>query len=234
MKLRSGLVGDEYVPPSRQEMITCIIAVNGRQVIAKALLFMYHNMTDGVKDLLLAFRMSMTYAFLSPNGISHHLKKYLTLVMQQGYLSPDDCEESVFAKRALDLYPQVHGVFLEKGTNGLSEFLSLYVGKAWQDSSVTAEELLVSGDLNEDEAKVVANEEEEEDGEIEESDEEEEYDEEEGEEEMGDNDLCDCEFCEEMRSMLEVDMDSIRLTDPFEQKQWDLLKATLSQLEFRE
>lgn len=230
MKLRSGIGGEAVAEPAVLELCACLTAVNGRQIIAKALLYVFHNGLESAKEVIDSFRMSLIYAFVSPNGISHHLKKYLSIVAEQGYLTEENCQDSVFAKRALELYPRVHELYQKKGKAGLSEFVTAYVGEAWVDTKVTAEELLISGDLDEAEAEELENAESslEEDEDVDEDDEEQEdVNDVDEEEDVG---PCDCEFCEEMRTMVNLDLDSIKMSSAYEQQQWDSLKETVKRL----
>lgn len=229
MKLRSGLVGEVEAPPATQELLACFTAVNGRQILAKSLLYVYHNELGTFQDLQESSRLAMIYAILSPNGISHQLKKFLRLIYEKGYLTPEDCEDSVFAKRALELYPLAHEYFQKSGKQGLHQFLDDYVSAVWKDPAVSAQELLLSGDLDEDEVENFV---EEDDEDLDEEEEDEEnVEENDGSQENKDDSEgpfeCDCEFCEEMRELTKVDLENLKLDDPNDQRYLDLLKKQL-------
>jgi hypothetical protein len=225
------------------EILACFIVVNGRQIFSKALLYLHHNQMETFEELQTANNLSMIYAILSPNGISHQLKKYLHLIYDKGYLTPEECEDNVFAKRALELYPLAHERFLKSGREGLQEFVNEKVLEIYQNELASVEELMLSGDLTDgdfDSAEEIEEEMDDdqdseqagdeingEDGEQVEDQENDAFGAEDEGEKVASEDYCDCEFCVEMREYGKIDLDSLKLEDPSDQRYLDLLKQQL-------
>src|SRR3990170_6170010 len=192
-----------------QKLLLCFIAVYERQVLCRAFTFMFHNYLEGQEDFDTCVNQSLKYNTLSPHGIACTLRPYLHLAYQKGYLTPEDCEESAFAARVIQLFPSVHAKWEEAGEKGAREWIMEYVFEMLTDPQVVAEEALLAGDVSEERGSS---------GSDASSDGGEGQDvvsmEEEEQEETPFQ--CMCDFCEEMRSYDIINLDAIQSKDPLD------------------
>ena len=159
--------------------------------------------------------------------------------MSQGYLAPKDYKKNKFAKRAVELYSNVHHEWQMGGEKQAQKFANDYAMLMFTDSAVVAEEALIAGDIDADEAEKITND----------QDDDSYVNEEEGsnsstgnnsqesegndgqEDEVNDEEEkvggCGCEFCSEMRGYDDLDLDSIVTDDPLDNLMISGLKAAL-------
>lgn len=238
--MRSGLVSpDGGLSLAVKELLYCFIAIFNRQCISKAFLYMFHNGLESAEDFNAAIIKGLKYGSLSQNGVGAKLKPHLQLAFSQGFLTKKDCRDSPYAERALELYIQVHSAWQNGGEDQVKLFVEEYAMSMLEDPAAIAQEALLAGDVDEEEAEVIANDTIDEalDAQGEGSEEEEEDDEEPlgkrpeccGERtNIGFVDECECDVCTEMRAFDELDMDSLHSDDPLENLMISGLRNALS------
>lgn len=199
MKTGFGVYHDNTPIAPMMKLVLGFIAVFERQVICRAITFMYHNNIQGQEGFDACTKESLKFSTLSPKGIACALRPYLMLAYDQGMLREEDCDDNVFAKRALSLFPQIHAAW-ENGTEvSAQKWVEEYVMQILTEPSVCCEEALLAGDVD------APSEDDDSDGEEDYGDSAE-PDEDEAEEEEVE---CACDFCEEFRGYADVDMDQV-------------------------
>lgn len=208
MKMRTGVLDMEpTMTIAVKELLTAFIAVFNRQCLSKGFLYLFHNNLDSAPDFNESVIRGLKYGALSSNGIGAEIKPFLKLAMEQGFLSPDDCEGNPFALKALDIYSQVHAEFQRGGQETASNWAFEYAMLMLTDPNVVADEALLANDIDEEMAReIYAEGEEGAPGTGDESE----------NSENSDIDECDCEFCNEMRSFDNVDLTTISPEDPMD------------------
>ena len=212
-------------PAMMGQILLCFLAVYERQVLCRAFTYMYHNYLESEEDFDKCTILSLKYSTLSPHGIAVVLRPYLQLAMGQGFLTPEDCEDNVFAYRVHSLFPSVYKEWKTKGEEAAQAMVMKYVFEILTDPIVATQEALLAGDVDQDEDdQDVDQDEDDQDVDQDEDDQDADQDkDDQGGDDQGDDQdedqddfECLCDFCEEFRSFDTVNLNDINPSDPID------------------